>query len=297
MKRIFIVTTVLFLSINVFAQIPQFFNYQAIVRNSGGELIKQQSVGVKVGIFRTPFFGKLIKVYEETHKVTTNENGVITLFVGSGTPVIGEFSDIDFSILGKSKGYSIKTEIDPKGGINYTISGTEMLACVPYAKVAEKATSLQTKSIPINIYGAFLTDATFSKGFGVNAGIKMPNTNNSNFSISFVIPDDYDSEDEIILRLIVSANGTGVVDLRPNAISIARAGVGFIQGSGVASGLTIDAINITTANRPESVNGKIVCPVKTDVLKAGDAITFNYYRNSSDINTGNFMIHGIEIMY
>ena len=42
----------LFFSLGLIAQVPQGFNYQAVVRNDAGELIKNQEVKVKIGILQ-----------------------------------------------------------------------------------------------------------------------------------------------------------------------------------------------------------------------------------------------------
>ena len=64
---------------------------------------------------------------------TTNENGVVTLEIGDGTVVTGNLDTIDW----KKGPYFLKTEIDPAGGTNYTITGTSQLLSVPYALYAE----------------------------------------------------------------------------------------------------------------------------------------------------------------
>ena len=72
-----------------------------------------------------------VAVYTETQKPNTNANGLVSLEIGGGAG----FSDIDWS-----KGpYFIKTETDPAGGTNYSITGTSQLLSVPFALYAEKS--------------------------------------------------------------------------------------------------------------------------------------------------------------
>jgi len=70
-----------------------------------------------------------MNVYVETHTASTNENGLVSLQIGGGTVTGGVFADIDWS----DGEYYIKSETDPTGGTNYTISGTTQLLSVPYA--------------------------------------------------------------------------------------------------------------------------------------------------------------------
>jgi hypothetical protein len=71
-------------------------------------------------------------VYVETQTPTTNTNGLVSLEVGGGTVLSGNFSTIDWA----NGPYFIKTETDPAGGTNYTITGTSQLLSVPYAMYA-----------------------------------------------------------------------------------------------------------------------------------------------------------------
>ena len=65
----------------------------------------------------------------------TNENGLVTLEIGGGTPVIGTFAGIDWS----TGVFFIKTEIDLSGGASYSIEGTSQLLSVPYALHSKNA--------------------------------------------------------------------------------------------------------------------------------------------------------------
>ncbi len=77
-------------------------------------------------------------VYVETQTPTTNANGLVSIEIGDGTTVSGNFSTIDW-VNGP---YFIKTETAPTGGTNYTIAGTSQLLSVPYALHAKTAESL-----------------------------------------------------------------------------------------------------------------------------------------------------------
>ena len=120
---------VLLQSLLIFAQAPQKMTYQSVVRNSANVLLANQAVGVRISILEgTP----AAAVYSETHTVTTNANGLFTLEAGGGTPTEGVFADI---VWGNGAHY-IKSEIDPAGGTNYSLSATKELLSVPYALYA-----------------------------------------------------------------------------------------------------------------------------------------------------------------
>jgi len=136
MNRLFTLTAIVFFALSSFAQSPEKMSYQAVIRNAAGELVKQQPVGMQVSILQGSADG--ILVFAETHEATSNENGLVSIEIGAGVLVNGSFAAIDWS----AGPYFLKTETDPEGGFNYTISGTSQLLSVPYAMHAKTAESL-----------------------------------------------------------------------------------------------------------------------------------------------------------
>lgn len=123
----------------MFSQAPQKMSYQVVIRNSSNALVTSSTVGMQVSILQGSISGT--EVYKEIYSPNpqTNVNGLVTLEIGSGTPVIGSFATIDWS----AGSYFIKTEIDPLGGTSYTISGTTQLLSVPYSLYSETAGSVK----------------------------------------------------------------------------------------------------------------------------------------------------------
>ncbi len=140
MKKIFLI---LLLSASAvgFSQTPEKMNYQAIVRNANGSLISNATVGLQISILKNSSTGNA--VYIETHSQNTNVNGLVTLEIGTGNAVTGSLSAIDWA----SGTFFIKSETDPLGGDNYTISGTSQLSSVPYALHAKTAGNLKTYKV------------------------------------------------------------------------------------------------------------------------------------------------------
>ena len=122
-------------SILSFSQSQDAMSYQAIIRNPSNELIKNQNIGMRFSILKGSPTGTV--VYSETQNQQTNTNGLITAKIGAGTFVSGSYSTIDWG----ADTYFIKTETDPNGSTNYTITGTSQLLSVPYALYAKTSGS------------------------------------------------------------------------------------------------------------------------------------------------------------
>ena len=132
MKYIFIFLTFIFASLVAFSQAPNAMSYQAAIRDANNNLVANQSVGMQISILQGSANGS--SVYTETQSASTNDNGLVSIAIGEGT------SNDNFSSIDWSNGpYFIKTETDPTGGSNYTITGTSQLLSVPYALHAKTA--------------------------------------------------------------------------------------------------------------------------------------------------------------
>ncbi len=133
MRSILNTAILLLLAFNLFSQAPQKMSYQAVIRNASNTLVTNQNVGMRVSILQGSPGGTV--VYQETQVPLSNINGLVSIEIGGGTVVSGTFSAIDWS----AGPYFVKTETDPAGGTNYTISGTTQLLSVPFALHAGSA--------------------------------------------------------------------------------------------------------------------------------------------------------------
>ncbi len=104
----------------------QSFNYQAVVRDAAGDLVTNQSIGVELSILEGGPAGT--NLYTETHAVTSNGYGVLSLSVGSGTTT-DDFTAIDWS----TQDHWLDIAVDITGGTTYVTMGTSKLQHVPYA--------------------------------------------------------------------------------------------------------------------------------------------------------------------
>ena len=117
----------------LFAQAPEKFTYQAVVRNANNTLVASSQVGVRVSILQGSTSGSA--VYVETQTATTNANGLMTLSIGGGSVQQGSFANINWA----NGPFFLKTETDPNGGSNYTVTSAQQLLSVPYALYAKTA--------------------------------------------------------------------------------------------------------------------------------------------------------------
>ena len=133
MKKFFTLLIVFAFTIDTFSQAPEKMSYQAVIRNSNGELVKNSSIGMQMIILQGSETGT--SVFVERHFPSTNSNGLVTVEIGGGLLISGGFDAIDWS----AGPYFIKTETDLNGGANYTISGISQVLSVPYALYSKTA--------------------------------------------------------------------------------------------------------------------------------------------------------------
>ena len=118
MKKSALLVALLIFAACVFAQVPKAFNYQAVVRNSSGEIIANQDVSFRISILENSESGTA--VYVETHTLRTNNFGLANLKIGRGTKISGTFEAENW----KENTHFIQVEIDPEGGSNFSLLGT-----------------------------------------------------------------------------------------------------------------------------------------------------------------------------
>jgi hypothetical protein len=132
MKRIFTLLALAAFALTIFAQSPDLMTYQAVLRDAENHLLTNQAVAVQISVIQGA--PNNAAVYMEVHSLSTNANGLVSLMIGDG------ISGDDFSLIDWSTGpFFLKTETDPDGGSNYTITTTSQLLSVPYAKYADQA--------------------------------------------------------------------------------------------------------------------------------------------------------------
>ncbi|MFT5986022.1 MAG: hypothetical protein ACI825_001520, partial [Planctomycetota bacterium] len=142
MKKVFTFLVAVLITASSFAQSPEKMSYQAVLSDSNDNLINNQAVGMRLSILQNTATGTA--VYVETQTVTTNDNGLVTLAIGTGSVISGDFAAIDWG----GDSYFIQTEMDPEGGDTYTLTGASQLLSVPYALYAKTSGSSETNATP-----------------------------------------------------------------------------------------------------------------------------------------------------
>jgi hypothetical protein len=151
MKTILLSVLFFIVCLGMTAQVPQGFNYQAVVRDPvTGNPVASKLIKVKLSILSdtTGFFasGAGTYVYEEEHtNIRTNSVGVFTVALGAGTKIGGSatsFSSIGWTTVPLYMG--VKIAIEPT--YSYKNMGSAKLWTVPYAMAAAKADGISSGS-------------------------------------------------------------------------------------------------------------------------------------------------------
>ncbi len=155
MKKIILLLLLALCVYTTYAQVPEMFNYQAVVRNSQGEIMANQDVQFQLSILAGSAEGT--PVYSESHLVTTNAAGLVDLVIGMGTGPDGSLGSIDW----ESGRHFLKVEMDPTGGIAFNHMGTTQLISVPYALVSGAVNQPLNKFTIVADEGHALDEALF----------------------------------------------------------------------------------------------------------------------------------------
>ena len=159
MKKVILSLLILLTVTVVWAQVPQQISYQSVIRDGDNKVIASSTVGIKISLLQGSSTGPA--VYVETHRKSTNANGLVSLEIGTGTVLSGIFASINWS----NGPYLVKSETDPTGGTNYSAPGVFALNSVPYALYAENASvaTTLTGTLPIFNGGTGATTATAAR--------------------------------------------------------------------------------------------------------------------------------------
>ncbi|MDY6327138.1 MAG: FISUMP domain-containing protein [Bacteroidales bacterium] len=122
-------------AMTVFAQNDK-ISYQAVVRGTDNHLVVNTAMTVTVSLANSEDGAA---VYTETHAVTSNMNGLISLLIGDGTPVSGNWADVQWS--------NAWVTADIACGSTHIATHKMPLSAVPYALQAGYADSVNTNVI------------------------------------------------------------------------------------------------------------------------------------------------------
>ena len=282
MKHLLTAFTVLFFSTVLVAApppVPQKISYQAVLRNSSNELLANKTVGMKISIIYNTPTGTV--VYAETQTPTTNDNGLISIAIGTGTIIEGSFSHIEWT----QGPHFIKTEIDPAGGTSYSITSTSELLSVPYAITAMYAKNVET--IPNNS----VTSIKIADGNVLENDLADNSVGSSKIMDGTVITEDLGSSSVTSAKIADGAIVTA--DLADQTVSTAKLGNLAVSAEKIQNGAILTdklANSAVTAPKISSMGasaGQILMYSGTAWTPAAMA-PYPWLSNGSDIyfNTG-----------
>ncbi|WP_372934176.1 hypothetical protein, partial [Mariniphaga sediminis] len=249
------------------AQSPAKMSYQAVIRDADSQLLSNTQVSMQISILQGSADG--IAVYIETQTPTSNANGLVSIEIGAGT------SSDDLSTIDWANGpYFIKTETDPDGGTNYSITGTSQLLSVPYAlhaKTAETVTGGISETDPefTGSEAANITASDIAKLgnlSGINTGDQNLDALATKTSLAG-LENKMDDGDAALKGLIddntsyISTNATNIsinVQAIKDTASAIRAGIPDVSGFATIAELDADStylkglIDTETGNREDS---------------------------------------------
>ena len=203
MKNLFIAFVLILTStLSLQAQTPQGFNYQATVRNAGGELIVSQNVNFRFNVQQGSVTSTA--VFTETHLVSTDDLGQVNIVIGEGTATTGDFTLIDWSLGSYFLGIELNT------GTGYVAMGTTQLLSVPFALYAENS-------------GAEASDLQGVLDTGATANLVVSEENLSGIELSTTGGDTADTTYTGISSSINGTNGRNIaVSGESNGINLHR---------------------------------------------------------------------------
>ena len=267
--RTSLVTTVgaLLLTLSSFAQAPEKMSYQAVIRDASNALVTNQQVGMQISILQGS-----TAVYEETQTPTSNTNGLVSLEIGTGTVISGSFTAIDWS----ADTYFIKTETDPTGGTNYTITGTSQLLSVPFALYAKTSgdgiTTDQSDAIVLNTAKVGVTSAQANEivanttKVGITAVQASAITDNT--AKTGIITDQSDA-------IVLNTAKVGITSAQSSAITDNTAKVGYTEAA-VSANTDVAANTAKTGITSAQANEIVANTAKTGITTVqSDAIVAN----------------------
>ncbi len=123
-QNVILVFTCLFITSSLLAQSPQGIPYQAVMRNADGSVMANSAVSLTFMIHDGTADGTV--VYQESHSLTSNAQGLVSCVVGNGVVSQGSISNINWGNGAKYLHVMMGS----------TDLGTQQMLSVPYALYA-----------------------------------------------------------------------------------------------------------------------------------------------------------------
>jgi hypothetical protein len=137
LKKIVLPITILFLNIALLAQAPGAFKFQGVARDANGQVYRTTAIQLRLALLEEDSSLNPLAIYEEQHTIFTSPQGVFSVNIGEGTPLIGSFTLADW----QNNQYSLQVQFNADGSNNFIDLGKSKLLSVPYALHAESVTN------------------------------------------------------------------------------------------------------------------------------------------------------------
>lgn len=207
---------------------PQAFSYSAVARDAQGNPLVNQAVGLQFSILRGSTVGPI--QYQENQFTTTNQFGIFTLIIGTGTVLQGSFNSINWG----NDSYYLKVGLDANGGTNFQTMGTTQFLSVPYALYAESAGSSTYQVL------SFSNDTLYLSNGGK---VYLGNYNNTSIPQTLSVNKDtlkISQGNQVVLpsKFTVKINGVSISDPSINDVMVGP--FTFLTENNYRYDLTID---------------------------------------------------------
>lgn len=256
------------------AQTPQAMNYQGIARDASGKPLQNKSVALRISVLAGGADGPV--AYNETHLVTTTEQGSFSLAIGRGTATKGSLAGVAWG----TTNHFLRVEMDPNGGSNFRLMGTSELLSVPYALYAGTAaqvaggpanmstTSGNTPGVPSQTWSLFgnsrVNPLTDRLGTTDAADLVLITNNLDRLTITsqgnVAIRNDLSIGNDLTVNRNVSLNTTGGATVNNGPLTVANASPTALSGTLNVTGATnlantLNAVGATTLRNTLDVTG------------------------------------------
>lgn len=210
-----------------FAQAPALINYQGVARDASGNPVPNQLISLRFEILQGGAAGVVILTDDQPAGATTNAQGLFNTQIGKNANLT--------QITWENGPYFLQVSIDPAGGNNLVLLGTQQLVSVPFAMHAERVPSTYTNNV-LTIGSrshviATGTPVTLSQGSSTNISV----TGGPNYTLSYTPPLLALSADNASLSIVGSNTLTLPVAPSPTLIPS-----GLVTVTSSASSYTVD---------------------------------------------------------
>jgi len=222
----------------VYGQVPDQINYQAVARNSVGNVLPNRKITVRLSIRDVSATGTAL--YKETRTITTNNFGLFNVAIGSpgADNSTGTINGINWGSAAKF----IQVEVDPDGGSSFINMGAAQLLSVPYALYAgNSGTSTPTGSAGGILTGTYpnpsIADSAITLSM-IASGVlpkSLPPNGNAGGDLTSTYPDPIIKNSAITSNKLAdnSVTTSKVID---GSITLAKLGPDVIFSSGSPTG-------------------------------------------------------------